>query len=184
MSTHYLALLRGINVGGKNIIPMAELRACFAELGARDVATYIQSGNVLFDGGKADVKTWPARIAKGLSGRFGYAAMLVLRDHAALRAVVQGAPGGFSGRPDEFRYDVLFLMHGLEAGEALAQVKVKPGLDTAHAGEGVLYFSRPIAKAAQSHLNKLVAMPIYQRMTIRNWRTTTTLLAMMEERAG
>src|SRR5690606_13899310 len=127
-------------------------------------------------------KAWSARIAKGLSERFGYDATLVLRGHAALRAVVKGAPRGFGGKPDEFRYDVLFLMDGLEAGEALAQVKVKPGVDTAHAGEGVLYFSRLIAKATQSRLNKLIGLPIYQRMTIRNWRTTTTLLAMMEER--
>lgn len=184
MGGRYLALLRGINVGGSNVIPMAELRDCFAELGAKDVATYIQSGNVLFDGGRRSATAWERRLEAGLSARFGYAATVVLRSHAELSRVVSGAPRGFGKQPDRFRYDVLFLKEPPSAADALLQVKAKPGVDVAIAGDGVLYFSRLIAKATQSQLSKLVGSPIYQRMTIRNFRTTTALMAMLDERAG
>jgi uncharacterized protein (DUF1697 family) len=60
-------------------------------------------------------------------------------------------------------------------------VPTRQGVDEVHAGRGVLYWSRLISRAAQSHLSKVVSLPIYQSMTIRNWNTTTTLLRMMDE---
>jgi uncharacterized protein (DUF1697 family) len=60
-------------------------------------------------------------------------------------------------------------------------VPTRQGVDEVHAGPGVLYFSRLISRAAQSHLSKVVSLPIYQSMTIRNWNTTMTLLRMMDE---
>ena len=57
----------------------------------------------------------------------------------------------------------------------------KPGVDEAHAGIGVLYFSRLIARASESRLNRIVSSPIYTSVTIRNWNTTTTLVRMMDE---
>ena len=56
----------------------------------------------------------------------------------------------------------------------------KPGVDQAHPGPGVLYFSRLIAKATSSRLGKVVALPIYKSMTIRNWNTTTKLLQLLD----
>jgi uncharacterized protein (DUF1697 family) len=63
----------------------------------------------------------------------------------------------------------------------LKDVPTKPGVDEARAGRGVLYFSRLISRATQSRLSRVVGLPIYQNMTIRNWRTTTTVLRMMDE---
>jgi uncharacterized protein (DUF1697 family) len=183
MSITYLALLRGINVGGNNIIPMAELRACFADLGATEAATYIQSGNVLFDGGADDATTWTERIERGLSERFGYEARVVLRTHDELRAVVDRAPNGFGGEPDRFGYDVIFLKEPLGAAEAMRLIEAKEGVDDIVAGEGVLYFSRLMARATESRLTRIVGRPVYKRVTIRNWRTTTRLLAMLDERS-
>jgi uncharacterized protein (DUF1697 family) len=59
-------------------------------------------------------------------------------------------------------------------------VRTKEGVDQAFAGDGVLYFSRLISKASQSHLTRIIALPIYQQMTIRNWNTSTRLLSLME----
>ena len=59
----------------------------------------------------------------------------------------------------------------------------KTGVDAAHAGKGVLYFSRLTSRASQSRLNKIISLPIYQSMTIRNWNTTTKLLELMEDRS-
>lgn len=184
MGTDYLALLRGINVGGNNPVPMAALRECFTELGAHDVATYIQSGNVLFDGGKRDAAWWTPRIEAALTERFGYDATVVVRGHAEVQGVVHDAPVGFGSEPDRFRYDVLFLKEPLLAIDALQQVPVREGVDTAHAGDGVLYHSRLVARATQSQLGKIVGTPLYRQMTIRNWRTTTKVLAMLDERAA
>jgi uncharacterized protein (DUF1697 family) len=175
--TRYVALLRGINVGGKNLIKMAALRACFEELGFSDVATYIQSGNVLFrTGGKRAELT--ARIEGALAEAFSYQASVLLRSKKQMQAIVAGAPKGFGAAPEEYRYDVLFLKKPLTAATAMKTVPTRPGVDQVHPGTGVLYFSRLINEASRSQLSKLVSLPIYQRMTIRNWRTTTKLLEM------
>jgi uncharacterized protein (DUF1697 family) len=93
--------------------------------------------------------------------------------------VVERAPRGFGQSPAKYRYDVIFLKEPLTAKVALKSVPMKPGVDEAYAGSGVLYFSRLDSKASQSRLSKIVSMPMYQSMTIRNWNTTMKLAAMM-----
>ena len=174
----YVALLRGINVGGKNVIKMTELRASFEALGFTRVTSYIQSGNVIFHAAGREAGL-AATIEAALSARFGYRSSIVLLPRRALERVVAEAPPGFGVHPDRYRYDVLFLKPSLTPAAALAQVKVREGVDEAQAGPRVLYFSRLIARATQSQLARLVMLPIYQSMTIRNWNTTTALLALM-----
>jgi uncharacterized protein (DUF1697 family) len=175
----YLALLRGINVGGNNIIKMSELAACFEAAGHADVVTYIASGNVVFST-KAAAGGLVAQLERVLAATFDYKASVVVRSHKQLQATIDGAPKGFGTQPAKYRYDVLFLKEPLTASAALKLVKTKPGVDAASAGPGALYFSRLIAKATQSQLNRLVSQPIYQSMTIRNWNTTTALLRLMD----
>ncbi len=182
--TTYVALLRGINVGGKNLIKMSALKACFEAGGFEDVATYIQSGNVLFRTAGSGSATLARRIEEMLTGAFDYRASVVVRTHAQMRAVVDGAPEGFGADPATYRYDVIFLKEPLTAEAALKVVPRREDVDEVSPGRGVLYFSRLISRAAQSHLSKVVSMPIYQSMTIRNWKTTTTLLRMMDEASG
>jgi uncharacterized protein (DUF1697 family) len=174
----YLALLRGINVGGNNIIKMVDLKACFEQLGCSAVTTYIQSGNVVFSSDESPV-TLEGRIEQALSERFGYTARIVLLTQSQLVQAVADAPLGFGSEPDAYRYDVLFLKPPLTAQEAMASVSAKPGVDTATVGVGVLYFSRLISRAAESYLAKMITMPVYKHMTIRNWNTTTKLLALI-----
>jgi len=174
----YVALIRGINVGGNHIIKMTALKGCFEEQGLKDVATYIQSGNVVFS---AAAK--PAEIARrleaALHASFDCRTKVVLRSQKEMAAIVARAPKGFGKQPEKYRYDVIFLNAPLTAAAAIAEVPMKEGVDQAHAGAGVLYFSRLISKATQSKLGRVVSLPIYKEMTIRNWRTTTTLLQMM-----
>jgi uncharacterized protein (DUF1697 family) len=175
----YVALLRGINVGGKNLIKMAELKACFERQGFGDVCTYIQSGNVLLDAKAAGRAALTMRIEQALAAQFGYRASVVLRSRKQLQDIVAAAPRGFGASPDEYRYDVIFLKEPLTAPGAMKTVPARQGVDQVHPGTGVLYFARLISKATQSQLSKLASMPIYQSMTIRNWNTTTTLLKML-----
>ena len=177
----FISLLRGVNVGGHQKIKMEALRALYESLRFREARTYIQSGNVLFRSAGSGSAALARRIEEMLTSTFGYQASVVLRSRAQLRAVVERAPEGFGVDPEAFRYDVIFLKEPLTARAALKSVPTRQGVDEVHAGRGVLYSSRLISRAAQSHLNKVVSMPIYQSMTIRNWKTTTTLLRMMDE---
>ena len=176
-----VALLRGINVGGKNPIKMPALKACFEAGGFDDVATYIQSGNVLFRSAGSGSAGLTRRIEEMLTDTFHYPASVVLRSHAQMRAIVDGAPRGFGSHPASYRYYVIFLKEPLTAKAALMDVPARPGVDEAHAGRGVLYHSRLTSRASQSRLSRVVSLPIYQSMTIRNWNTTTALLRAMDE---
>jgi uncharacterized protein (DUF1697 family) len=182
--TRYVALLRGINVGGNRKVPMAELRTAIEELGATDVQTYIQSGNVLFDGGRRSEASWVKRIEAAVSERFSHEARIVLRSHAELRRTVTDAPARFGAHPDEYRSDVLFLRGPTTSRDLVAQLKPRDGVDRVAAGPGVVYFERLTARATQSALPRIIGTPVYQEMTIRNWRTTTTLLSMLDEADG
>jgi uncharacterized protein (DUF1697 family) len=181
MPVQYLALLRGINVGGKNIIKMADLKASFESMGFSDVRTYIQSGNVVFVTSEKDNAKLTDRIEKALSKRFNYTSRLVLVAHPEMKKIVAGAPKGFGDDPDTYRYDVIFLKEPLTPAKAMEQVSVREEVDQAYKGKYVLYFSRLVSRATQSHLNKIILLPMYQNMTIRNWNTTTRLLAIMNK---
>jgi len=176
----YVALLRGINVGGKNLIKMPALKACFEAGGLRNVSTYIQSGNVLFESPERGSTALTSRIEGMLGETFDYEASVVLRSHAQMRVVVERSPKGFGSSPATYRYDVIFLKGPLTAKTAMESVLTRDGVDEAHAGMGVLYFSRLISRASQSRLSRIASMPVYQSMTIRNWNTTTKLLQMMD----
>lgn len=177
----YISLLRGINVGGNNIIKMSDLKSAFGEMGFENVKTYIQSGNVIFSSNKKDISEIEKSIEKTLSERFNYVSKVVLISCGQLENIVKNAPEDFGSNPEEYRYDVLFLKSPLTAEEALSKIIIREGVDTVHAGEGVLYFSRLIVKAGQSYLNKIIGTAVYKEMTIRNWNTTSKLLASCDE---
>jgi uncharacterized protein (DUF1697 family) len=176
----FVALLRGINVGGKNPIRMTELKACFERQGFHRVVTYIQSGNVLFESAESSSARLVQQLEDMLCATFDYRACVMLRTRNQLRRVVEGAPKGFGSQPARYRYDVLFLKPPLTASTAIKTVPIKEAVDRADAGPGVLYFSRLISRASESRLSRIASMPIYQSITVRNWNTTTRLLRMME----
>ena len=176
--SRHVALLRGINVGGNNVIRMVDLRASFEAMGFTEVETYIQSGNVVFSSKPASKSELVKTIERTLSDAFGYASRIVLVSSRELELVVTQAPTGFGKQPDRYRYDVLFVKEPLSPGEVLQQLTTRPGVDMADAGDHAVYFRRLTSKAAQSQLARLVQLPVYKSVTIRNWNTTTRLLAL------
>ena len=180
-TSNYVALLRGINVGGKNIVRMADLRAAFEDAGYTAVSTYIQSGNVLFesDGPPAALER---DIETMLDSAFGLSLVVVVRSHRQLRNVVNRAPDGFGTAPDVHHSDVIFLKAPLSSHQALRAVDLRDGVDQAWPGAGVLYFSRLSERLSQSRMGRIASTPQYQSMTIRNWRTTTRLLSLLDDR--
>jgi uncharacterized protein (DUF1697 family) len=171
----YIALLRGINVGGNHIVKMADLKSCFESMGFGAVVTYIQSGNVLFDSGEVDQNKLTLQIEAALSERFGYNSKVFLVSQLTLIQIVSNAPEGFGNLPDEFRYDVIFLKPPLTAEEAFSKIKSKEDVDFVTFGDGVLYFSRLSSMSSQSQMTKMIGTAVYKEMTIRNWNTTTKL---------
>ena len=173
-----LALIRGINVGGKNVVRMAELRAAFEQLGLDDVVSYIQTGNVFFRAPRQKRADLAARIESGLSDRLGVALKVVVLTEPRLRSVVDDAPAGFGG--EDFKCDVIFLRPPLLVRTALAAIETREEIDQVWTGPEVLYFSRLAARASGSRLSNFVMAPEYQEVTIRSWRTVTKLAAMLE----
>lgn len=181
----YVILLRGINVGGKNAVPMAALRQALEALGFSRVLTYIASGNVILqsDQTPAEIQT---RIEAALPRRFQLDDELVkvlVLTAGQLRAVIQNKPAGFGEQPETYHSDVIFLM-GLDAAETLPVFDPREGVDRVWPGEGVIYSQRLSAQRTKSRLNKIMASPAYKSMTIRNWNTTTRLLELLEQIDG
>jgi uncharacterized protein (DUF1697 family) len=170
----YVALLRGINVGGNNVIRMEDLRGSFEVMGFQDVRTYIQSGNVVFRAAEADPARLAGKIERALSAGFDYDSRAVVRSHGELERIVSDAPRGFGG-DDLHRYNVVFLKEPATVDEAMANVRIRDGVDEARAGQGVLYFSTLKSAASRSGLTRVIGTPIYRLMTIRNWNTTVKL---------
>jgi uncharacterized protein (DUF1697 family) len=177
----YVALLRGINVGGNNPIPMPALKTAFEDADFTDVRTYIQSGNVVFSAPSSSQPELTRRIEALLRKAFAhYDASLVLKTHSQMRAIVEKRPKGFGSEPTKFRYDVLFLKPALTPKAVVAAAQPKDGVDHIWAGSGVVYFSRLTSRATQSRLSRLISLPIYRDMTIRNWNTTTKLAELVD----
>ena len=176
-----MALLRGINVGGKNIVAMEDLRAAFEAEGFAAVSTYIASGNVLFE---SDEPPSEEQLEDMLERRLGTPLVVVLRSHRQLRNVVRKAPDGFGDEPDRYHSDVVFLRAPLTSTQAMEVVELRDGVDRAWPGTGVIYFARLSERRTQSRMSKIVGTPQYQRMTIRSWSTTTKLLDLLDDFAS
>ena len=181
MATLYLALLRGINVGGKNTVPMAELRARFEELGYQRVRTYIASGNVIFESGKSPEEL-TGEIQDTLPKKFRLDSELIktlVLSHDQLREVIRQAPKGFGAEPDTYHSDTIFLID-LRPDEAMAIFNPREGVDEVWQGELAIYSQRLSAQRTKSRLSTIMSSPLYKQMTIRSWETTTKLLALMD----
>jgi len=178
----WLVLLRGINVGGNNVIPMADLRDAFADMGFDDPATYIQSGNVVVGAPGKPTAADVDRIEQGLSTRFGYAARVVVRDRAQMRRVLREMPAAWDQADTATRYYVLFPVAGVRARDVLRGATPKPEFATVKAGAYAVYWSAPFATITRTAMAKLPASPVYKQVTIRNLNTTRKMLALMEAR--
>jgi len=177
VADRWIAFLRGINVGGKRKLPMAALREAFVELGASEVRSYIQSGNVVFQA-KPDViaglrESWHALAA----ARFGFEVPLVLRSDAELREVVRANPF-LHGGVDERTLHVMFLA---DAPDPEAVARLDPGRSPpdAFAARGrEIYLHLPNGMARTRLTNAYLDATLAATATARNWRTVQAVLAL------
>ena len=180
MPATHVALIRGINVGGKNPVPMAVLRQALTDRGLGGVQTYIQSGNVLVDAPELTSDEVSSLVELALQESCGVTTPVMTVTAATIRAVVSHAPAEYLAGADAFHRDVVFLHSALPMERAWSVVRLRGGVDEAWQGDQVIYFRRLSAERTKSKLTAIIGTPEYQQMTIRNWRTTQTLCALAD----
>lgn len=175
----YVALLRGINVGGKNKVEMKQLKAAFEETGMTSVRTYINSGNVIFSSTIRARARLTNVLEKAISERFGFNVDVLVRDIKSMRAVVKAMPSHWTN-DKAMKCDVMFLWHDVDRPSILRQAQFKPEIEDARYVRGAVIWRSDRENVTRSGYMKLVGTPLYKRMTIRNCNTTRKLLQLME----
>ena len=179
-SVVYVAFLRGINVGGKNIVSMASLKANFEQIGLQDVSTYINSGNVLFRAAPIGEGDFETRIDRMLSRKYGLKAKTVVRSHAEMARLMKTMTSAWTS-DRRWRYNVIFLRREVDSDRVLAGIDIKRDLERVVYCPGTLLWSARLSALGRTAMVKLSARPVYQAMTVRNANTTARVFALMQQ---
>jgi uncharacterized protein (DUF1697 family) len=172
-----VALLRAVNVGGRKL-PMAELRALCAGLGWRDVATYIQSGNVVFIAdGTADALE--KALEDAVANRFGFDSPVIVRTAAQWADYPPGNPFSKAARDEPNRLMLLLSKKPpAEGAENVIQARAVAGERVKRAGDA-LWFHYPDGAGTSKLTPSLIDRAVGSPATARNYRTVITLLDML-----
>ena len=181
--TTYVALLRGVNVGGNNMIRMSSLRTSFECLGFESVTTYINSGNVIFKAAPHDVRKREREIEEVLRTEYNLECKTVVRSFAEIEELLQSLPTDWGSDPD-WRYNVMFLRHSIDAKTILDGLHPRPGIEEVLYRPGTLLWAARARDVSRSAMIKLPGQKIYQDMTVRNLNTTRKLYEIMRKTAA
>ena len=174
----YVALLRGVNVGGKNRLPMANLRDIFTEAGCTGVKTYIQSGNVVFEAAQNLAERVPEIVTLAIRRWFGYETAVVIRSSEELRHVVASNPFDTTGDPRFLHVAFLGEAPSAEAVSRLDPQRSPPDAFAVRGRNVHLHYPNGVARSKLT--NEYLAAQLRTTSTMRNWRTVLTLLEMVE----
>lgn len=174
----YVALLRGINVVGKHIVPMKQLAEVFADAKCGNVRTYIQSGNVVFNAPPKALKGLPALLTKKFEERFGFSVPMVLRNRQEVAQAVRDNPFLKAGLPQQMLH-VYFLadMPTADAVKSLDPQRSAP--DVFHVSGREVYLHLPNGMGRTKLTNAYFDSRLKTVCTARNWNTVLKLLEMM-----
>ena len=179
----YLALLRGINVGGKNKVAMSELRECFEAAGLENASTYINSGNIFFSSGEMREVSLVKICETAIEKQFGFPVVVMVISCVDFEAAMQHAPTWWQGeRKEGVRNEALFVIPPTTTREVRAGLKMKPDSPDKFAEHGqVIFWSLPMAEYSKSVVPKLIGTPIYRNVTIRSMTTARKLLSLFTQ---
>lgn len=174
-----MALLRGINVGGKNKLPMEVLSAMFQEAGCTEVRTYIASGNVIFRASTASIKTLSQEISRRIASDFGLRVPVVLRSAEEFRKIVRDNPLSVKSiEPKKFHVGFLAEQPGKTAVAALDPERSPGDRFVLRGREIYMYLGRGAADTKLT--NAYFDNALKTVSTFRNWRTVLQLAAMLD----
>jgi len=166
-------MLRGINVGGKSIIKMVELKATFEQAGFANVSTFIQSGNVIFESEKHTPEI-TQKIEEILFKNFHFKVSAVVLSAPELQKVIEQVPESWK-KTNDLRCYIAFVKSPTTSDEVSQAVQPRVGIDSITLGPGVLYLSTQLSGITKSGFSKLSSKKIYQEITIRNYTTVKKL---------
>ncbi|GAB1156366.1 DUF1697 domain-containing protein [Paenibacillus illinoisensis] len=177
----YVALLRGINVGGNNKINMKQLKETFEQAGMQDVVTYINTGNIIFADHQERIQA-NAEISKileqAITAEFGLEIRVVVRNMNEMQTVLQALPEEWTN-DEQAKSDVMFLWDEVNDISVLDKLPLKPEVGTLIYVTGAILYSVSREDAARSGMNKLVGSSVYKYMTVRNVNTTRQIYKLM-----
>lgn len=174
----YVALLRGINVGGKNKMAMPRLKKTFEDLGLSDVTTYINSGNVIFKDTKRKPATIVSALEKAIEKDFGFPIKVLLRDLPSIKKVIKALPDTWTN-DQKMKCDVMFLWEDVDRKSILKDLKIKPEIEDVVYVPGALIWRVDRPAITRSGMMKMVGTDLYKAMTIRNCNTARKLAELM-----
>jgi len=176
----YVALLRGVNVGGNNMINMKALKESFKALGFVRVQSYINSGNIIFATTESDARKLEQKIEEMLARDYELGSKVVVRSVAEMDQLVQSLPARW-GDDTGWRYNVIFLRHTIDSEDILKDVPVKEDIEELIYRPGTLLWSAEASQATRSNMAKLSSRKVFQDMTVRNLNTTRKLCDLMKK---
>lgn len=174
----YTALLRGINVGGKNKVDMKLLKKSFEQAGMKNVVTYINSGNIIFttaDHSKNDIAHI---LEKAILNTFGLPIKVLVLSLEDMKKVMSSLPESWTN-DDKMRSDVLFLWEDINDESVLDQLTFKPEIETVKYAPGAILWAIDKINVTKGSMTKLVGTKLYKQMTIRNVNTTRKIYELM-----
>ena len=183
--TRYIALLRGVNVGGNNIVKMADLKAAFERQGFGNVITYINSGNILFDSDTPDAATLQNICGRIIAEGFGLDIPVCVISADELTESLMRAPEWWNNMPNA-RHDVFFVIPPVTASEIVARVgEAKEEYEKVDYNGRIIFWSAPMATFSRTRWSKLSKdKAMYQAITVRNANTALKLSALAEEKGA
>lgn len=176
-----LALIRGINVGGKNKVAMGRLRTAFEQLGLGEVRTYINTGNVIFTTGTNTDSDLVTSLERAIAVEFGLDLKVLVRGIDSMREMGRALPEDWTN-DSETKTDVMFLWEEVDEPAVLDKLAIQEGVDDVIYVPGAVLWRVERAHYSRSGMNKLVGTRLYKSMTVRNCNTARRLIEMMEDR--
>ena len=176
----FVALLRGVNVGGNNMISMKSLKESFMTMGFKEVTTYINSGNIIFTTREDDARQLEKKIEQMLSSDYQLDSKVVIRSLSELEKLVKSLPSTWSGDSD-WRYNVIFLRHTIDSKKILADLPANSDIEEIVYRPGTLLWSAQATEFSRTNMAKLASRKVFQDMTVRNLNTTKRLYELMKK---
>jgi uncharacterized protein (DUF1697 family) len=175
----YVALLRGINVGGKNKIKMQTLKKIFEQAGMQKVKTYINSGDVVFQNEELSPEKITQKLELSILDTFQLEIKVLLKSLEDYHLIMDALPDSWTN-DKEMRSDVLFLWEDIDHPNILVEIPFKPNIDTVDYVKGAILWSVDRKSLSKSGMSKLIGTSPYQKMTIRNVNTARKIHHLMK----